>query len=162
MFECILTIHINITLGWGAKSGLSVKNSLGFSDVSIHVSLFVATFPQTKVQCINRSLPLHSSCQGNGIHQFFPEIWQWDKQLQGNRCVDSYPAFKEYHLECDLYLKDTIINLYQVCLSVFPFPCCPSQNVSYMESNSVEMSQVSLNCSGHGFCSWLWELSQCG
>lgn len=42
---------------------------------------------------------------------YFPEMLQWDKQLQGNGCVDRYPAFKEHHLGCDLYLKDTIINV---------------------------------------------------
>lgn len=131
MFEHVLTIHVIIRFGRGAKPGLSVKNSLWFSAVSIHVS-----------PCLLLHSRRHKSSASIGHCPFiplvkemeftncFPEMLQWDKQLEGNECVDRYPAFKEYHLECGLYLKDTIINVCQVywsfCLSfsVLSLPQC--------------------------------------
>lgn len=118
----MLTIHVFITFGWAAKPGLSVKNSLGFSAVSIHGSpCSLLHSHRHKSSASIGHCPFMPLVKEMEFTNCFPDILQWDRQLQGNGCVDGYQAFKEYHLECDLYLRDTIINVYQVywsfCLS---------------------------------------------
>lgn len=163
VFEHMFTIHVSIRFGRGAKPGLSVKNSLGFSAISAHMSpcLLLHSCRHKSNASIGHCpfIPLAKEME---FPNCFPEILQQDNNFREiNGCVDRYPAFKEYHLECDLYMK----CLYYKCLLSllvflsFLFFSVPPKDVSYVESNSVETSHVSLSCPGHGFCIGLWELA---
>lgn len=87
---------------------------------------------------------------------------QWGNQLQANWCLDRYPMFKEYHLECDvLYLTNTIINTYWVYWS-FLLLAVPSKMWQTWRAMLWWWARVPLTCPEHGFCAGLWELSWCG